>query len=303
MRRFFTLLSAICQKSGQRSTRRPERRTHLQLETLEGRLVPSTIVPERLVPLSTSALVGSLQTSSSPALMAQPSHPINQIKAVPVETDTGAPRGKLHGVHHVKPLVERADLGLNLSPTQAVVKERPPLEAAPPDLVGVTLYWTPNGTIVGRTVTGSAIETGAGRMGYLTIDSEDLNSGRFSGTVVYYDDHYVPTSAPVVGVISSLTAVAANGGHTYNLSFTNSDGSPVAFTGTISIYPGAIGISGVFSAEGVTGQVRGSEMPIVFHLYSEDSWGQFPAPTSALAHAIDSVFSAQPHLPLMLGRK
>lgn len=334
---FHSLIRQIDQflGTGRASSHSPRaRRTSLGVEALEARWVPSTSAVESVVavPIAPASETGGSIPVTPDAVHGykwrRPRWPIPVTFDAP-GGDTGAvvksrapqeivsdvapaqpadplddgPRGKLHGVRHHKPFESQPDLGLDLFPMPLADKEPvAPETSALPDLVGVTLYWTPDGPVTGQLPGQWATHADSGRMGYLKIESEDLSSGRFTGTCVYFDDHFWPVTVPVVGVVSSSASVSADGGRTYDLAFTSSAGDPVAFTGTVSVYPGNIGISGEFSAGGVTGHDSGSEIPIAFILYSQDSVGILPTPPMQ-AHASDAFFSTLGPHPLMAVKK
>jgi hypothetical protein len=107
---------------------------------------------------------------------------------------------------------------------------------------------------------------------------------------------------PVVGQISSSSGGSDGGARTYAFTFEEAVGNQVImFMGTITVFPNNIGISGQLTAHGMTGQVRGSDDPIIFDLYSEN--GNPVAPPETQADGTDGLFSAlTPHGPLMIGK-
>jgi hypothetical protein len=80
MQRFLSRLLAGIRKLGrQRPARRPQR-LHLTVETLEDRLVPSTVVPKLAVPLTGPALVAPAAETSGGHVVAEPDRPVHGYK-------------------------------------------------------------------------------------------------------------------------------------------------------------------------------------------------------------------------------
>jgi hypothetical protein len=76
MQRFLKGLVAAIGKFGRRSAPRPEKRVQLNVETMEDRLVPSTVLPKAAVPLTVPATMPALAAPLGPRDMATGQQPV-----------------------------------------------------------------------------------------------------------------------------------------------------------------------------------------------------------------------------------
>jgi hypothetical protein len=232
---------------GSRTSSRSEgaRRTCLKVESMESRIVLSSF-PTGITPTFSDAraLVGA------PTPLAQDAatgHMTGKRQHEPLLGESPiAPENKLHGRRRYifKRVAPTLDLG-NLVSTPA--KQMAPSQSAavgmPVDLTGVILQWNIQGwgpvsvePFYPRTGEPFQFESF-----FLTISSEDLSTGKFTGTLYGPSAFGIasePSSGPVsvTGNISGRVNVSADGAWTYHISFSAVSGASVTFVGTVSVY-------------------------------------------------------------------